>query len=192
MRPTSRRSKVIGLVGLGWFLFFVGSAISSLIWPQELRSYSKYVWTDHDILVCAICYVVVGSAGGIVAAKRLVVPLFLPSPRIGHGLAPCLASVGAVPEYELFRYFHLRTIQRSALWATFPRALRVPGAYVIVAQGPRFMGLPWPPPLPIHVMIVGGLAGIVALTSGIRWALAGPWVWLKWRVYAHCREPRQY
>src|SRR5215218_3934747 len=100
----TRRSKTLGFIGLLWFLFFVGSAVLSLADPEGLRRYSTYAWSDRDILLCAICYIVVGLAGGIVAARRLVVPVIhrarFPIMLDGSNLTgPMLLAMPIVPAW---------------------------------------------------------------------------------------------
>jgi hypothetical protein len=181
--PTAGRA-VVGVFGLLWFLFFVVSAAWGLLRPDELRSYSSYSWTDREIRICAICYLMVGSAGGIVAFRRLIMPLFARRPLIGRNAAPCLASVGVTPSYPDFEAVHMLSVKRRLAWSIASWVFAMTVVYGIFALLPFLRGNLSPSLLGLHTVLF-----LTACAIGIAFRFVrSPRAEIVWAESPHLRE----
>ena len=67
--------KLIGVVGLLWFLSFVYDAAYIVLAPADAQRTSGVQWTAFEGRFAAMCFIVMGVAGLIPARRYLLLPM---------------------------------------------------------------------------------------------------------------------
>lgn len=177
--------KLLGIIGLLWFVYFAGSAIYCLIVPDTLRK-SDPPWTDREIKIGALCYIAVGFAGGIFAFRRLVLPLFRKNPPFTTDDATLGDSVHVVPALQDCIAFY-----RQHWWRANVRARIIAAILVLVVS------------IPSVALRAGAARGIALLTTAglLLFVVFVPLRWKEkseryacesWERSPRLREPRTY
>jgi hypothetical protein len=133
MRATTSSSRSIGVAGLVWFLFFAGAATFCVLRPDALRKYSAptHTWTEREIWIGAACNVVIGSAGLVLAFRRLLLPLFLPPLHVRADASSLQASVAVAPSFGEFETVHRAVQRRRFLVSSMVWILSMAGGFAI-------------------------------------------------------------
>ena len=191
MHQPSQRNRRIGIWGLIWFLFCAGSAAAVYFDPEGFRGWSKFTWTDRELMIGAACYFVAGCGGLVLAVTRLFLPMLAKPSLIGYDVAAPLMAIDVEPKFEDFHKLASAVTVRRAKMKIL-RTVLFGVVFFIMLEHPllRRQGVPF-------IRAAYGLCSVLALRAIVlfvrslvartRWAST-----LRWMKSQRYHTPKRY